>query len=160
MQHTAQELRHIINEIAPLLVAIPKAEVFAKPEPEKWSKAEILGHLLDSAANNHHKFIRMMAQPHLNFVGYDQNFWVSAQHYNETSWELLIALWQRYNDHLAHIIEYTPNDSWGNTISINNSEPFTLKFIIQDYVEHLKHHLKQILPEANFTNTFVNVYSA
>ncbi|MFN0216335.1 MAG: DinB family protein, partial [Saprospiraceae bacterium] len=131
----------------------------AKPQPGKWSKKEILGHLIDSASNNQHKFVRtIQADKHLEFVGYAQNFWVEAQGYNDENWLEIIALWEYYNRHLAHIIRNTPAEQLENTISIDGSQPFTLRFIMADYGEHLRHHLNQILPEGGFTSSFENLY--
>ncbi|MFN0034764.1 MAG: DinB family protein [Saprospiraceae bacterium] len=159
MNSTAQHLLETIEKSLPLLRQITDAEAAIKPRPEKWSKKEILGHLIDSASNNQHKFVRtMQAERHLDFVGYAQNFWVEAQQYNQANWSDIIALWESYNRHLAHIIRNAPPEKLENTISIDGSEPFTLAFIMADYGEHLKHHLKQILPDAGFTSAFENLY--
>lgn len=143
----------------PLLQKVSDAEASVKPGPAKWSKKEILGHLIDSAANNQQKFVRtMQSSEHLNFVGYAQDFWVEAQGYNTASWSDLISLWLSYNRHLAHIIQNTPTAKLTHTISIEGSQPFTLGFIMADYGEHLKHHLNQIFPEAGFNSAFENLY--
>lgn len=160
MEKTAQHLLETIEKALPLLHKITDPTASEKPRPEKWSKKEILGHLIDSASNNQHKFVRtMQASQPTDFVGYDQNFWVEAQQYNQTNWSDLIALWESYNRHLAHIIRNVPTEKLENTISIDGSQPFTLGFIMADYAEHLKHHLKQIFPDnAGFSNSFENLY--
>ena len=161
MNATAQHLLETIEKALPLLRQISDAAASAKPRPEKWSKKEILGHLIDSASNNQHKFVRtMQADKQVEFVGYAQNFWVEAQRYNEANWSEIIALWEHFNRHLAHIIRNTPPEKLANMISIEGSESFTLRFIMEDYGEHLKHHLKQILPEGGFTSSFENLYNA
>lgn len=160
MKPTAYHLREIITKVLPLLGAIDDTEASAKPNPEKWSKKEILGHLIDSACNNQQKFVRTMAQPHLDFVGYAQNHWVIAQHYQVADWQILIRSWEGYNLLLAHIIAQVDESVLQNTISIEGVGPFTLAFIMKDYVEHLKHHLRQILPNAGLESAFENVYGA
>lgn len=160
MKAIADYLRQTIEEVLPLLQAISNEEAAIKPLPHKWSKKEIMGHLIDSAANNHHKFVRTMAQPHLDFVGYAQDFWVAAQHYNGRNWHETITFWYTYNLHIAHVIESVNPDFPYHTISIEGSGPYTLAFIMEDYVEHLKHHLKAILPGANITSKFQNIYNA
>ncbi|MFD2522212.1 DinB family protein [Emticicia soli] len=145
MKAVADHLRQTLQEVLPTLRAISDDEASIKPQPEKWSKKEIIGHLIDSASNNQQKFVRTMAQPHVDYVGYAQDFWVAEQHYNNRNWEELITLWQAYNLHIAHIIESVNVDYLKNTISIAGNEPFTLAFIMEDYVGHLKHHLKAIL---------------
>ncbi len=160
MQTIASHLRTIIGTIMPQLQAIPDESASAKPFPGKWSKKEILGHLIDSACNNHQKFVRIMAQPVLHFVGYQQNFWVDVQQYNQANWNDLILLWQAYNRHLAHVIEQVKPEMLQHTMYVEEAGPFTLAFIMEDYVEHLKHHLKQILPDADLTSKFQNIYNA
>lgn len=160
MKATAQSLRQILTQVLPFLQQISDEEASIKPLPHKWSKKEILGHLVDSACNNQQKFVRTMAQPHLNFVGYAQDFWVSEQHYNQASWQELISFWYAYNLHIAHIIEHVNPDFLQNTITIEGYGLFSLEFIMQDYAEHLKHHLKAILPEIGIESKFANVYNA
>ena len=159
MRETAEELRKIINQFGPLLRHIEEKDASVKPLPNKWSKKEILGHLIDSACNNHQKFVRTIAEKHINFTGYQQNHWVDSQKYNTRIWYDLIILWHGYNLHLAHIIENVNLEALANEIKIEDAGPFTLEFIMRDYVEHLKHHLNQILPEANLQNNFQNIYN-
>ena len=160
MQETAQKLRESINKIVPLLEAIPESETSSKPLPTKWSKKEILGHLIDSACNNQQKFVRTMLTKHLDFVGYQQDDWVAMQHYNEYDWKTLITIWKAQNLHIAHIIEHVKPASLQNTISIDGNGLYTLEFIMQDYLEHQLHHLKAILPNAGIESKFQNVYGA
>ena len=160
MKSTANHLRELIAQVLPSLQNINDAEASLKPRPGKWSKKEILGHLIDSACNNQQKFVRMMAQPHLEFVGYAQNHWVSAQNYQKADWLSLITFWQVYNLHLAHVIENVNEKVVQNTIMIEGTGPFTLEFIMKDYAEHLKHHLHQILPDVGLKSIFENVYGA
>ena len=160
MQQVAQKLRATIEYILPKLKGISDADATLKPRPEKWSKKEVLGHLIDSACNNQQKFVRTMQQQHLDFVGYKQDDWVASQRYNDAKWLEIIDIWVAYNRQIAHIIEKVDPSVLGHTISIEGSEPFTLEFIMTDYAEHLKHHLLQILPDADLTSSFANVYNA
>lgn len=160
MKPIANHLREIVAQVLPALRKISDEEASLKPRPGKWSKKEILGHLIDSACNNQQKFVRTMAQPHLEFVGYGQNHWVASQNYQTTDWLLLITFWEAYNLHLAHVIENVSEKVLHNTIMIEGVGPFTLEFIMKDYAEHLKHHLHQILPDAGLKSVFENVYGA
>ena len=99
-----------------------------------------------------------MLTAELQFVGYQQNEWVSLQNYNAVEWKTLITWWVNVNEHLAHIIENTPENTSQHTIKIVDDGPFTLEFIMTDYVEHLKHHLNQILPDVELESSFRNVY--
>ena len=121
MKAVADYLRQTLQEVLPALQVISEEEASIKPLPHKWSKKEILGHLIDSATNNHHKFVRTMAQPHVNFVGYAQDFWVTEQQYNSRNWQEIITYWYAYNTHIAHVIEFANPAHLQNTISIEGS---------------------------------------
>ena len=124
---------------------ISESDSAKKSSPEKWSKKEVLGHLIDSAANNHQRFVRAQSTAELRIPGYEQQEWVAAQRYHNERWVELIQLWKSYNLHLIHIISAIPASALGNFCIIGDNKPVTLEFVIQDYVRHLKHHLEQIL---------------
>lgn len=116
-----------------------------KPLSEgKWSKKEILGHLIDSASNNHQRFVRAQLEDSLDFPGYTQTVWVEAQNYADESWTLLVDLWCAYNLHLAHIIANIPPEKLDIVCRIGGGDPVRLEDLIAEYVKHLEHHLKQI----------------
>jgi hypothetical protein len=159
MRGTAEDLRRTIADVWPLLQKIADDEAAARPAAGQWSKKEILGHLIDSACNNQQKFVRTISAAHVDFAGYRQNQWIEAQQYNAAGWADLIDLWRAYNLHLARVIENAGAEVLSNTINIENAGTYTLEFIMKDYVEHLKHHLKQILPDAAVHSEFQNVYN-
>lgn len=144
MQQTAEELRATVETVSPQLLAITEAESEARPTRGKWSKKEILGHLIDSASNNHQRFVRTQLQGELDFPGYEQEGWVETQSYLSESWEQLVQLWKSYNLHLAHVISRVPEEKLKSRVVINNGDPVSLELIMIDYVRHLKHHLEQI----------------
>lgn len=160
MKETAQHIRDTVKQVLPILKSISEKTAAVKPAALKWSNKEILGHLIDSACNNQQKFVRTMQQPHLDFVGYAQDDWVVLQKYQKAKWKDIINIWAHYNLQIAHIIEHVEPSCLNNTMSINGSEPFKLGFIMSDYAEHLKHHLKAILPDAGLESAFTNVYNA
>jgi hypothetical protein len=122
-------------------------EMGFKPDPHKWSKKEILGHLIDSTANNHQRFVRAVNKVAVQFPTYDQDEWVRIQRYNETSWSFLVTFWSAYNSHLSRVIECIPEDAESFPCNIGKEEPVTLEFVVRDYLRHLQHHLKDILEE-------------
>jgi hypothetical protein len=161
MRELAAALLGVLERCAPLLLAIDPADAAVRPAPGKWSKQEILGHLIDSAANNHQKFVRLMtSKARLDFVGYAQDAWVASQRYQAADWSRLVRLWQAYNEHLAHVIAHADPASFGRTITLDGHGPWRLDFVMADYVEHLKHHLRVVLPDAGLTSAFQNVYGA
>lgn len=109
-----------------------------------WSRKQVLAHLIDSASNNHQRFVRASLQPSLDFPGYDQDGNIRVQAPQEADWRLLVSLWAEYNRYLAHVIARLPASKLDTTCRIGPNQPVTLSFIAEDYVTHLLHHLRQI----------------
>lgn len=146
----------VVEEATPKLLAIPNAASAQPPAPGKWSPREILGHLIDSAANNHQRFVRGQTGDDLVFHGYDQEAWVSLQKYRDADWSELVTLWRAYNRHLARIVAAIPEETVTRRMDRHNLDtiawkamsgktPASLADLIEDYVDHMEHHLKQIL---------------
>ncbi|HEY2897994.1 MAG TPA: DinB family protein [Gemmatimonadaceae bacterium] len=153
-------MRHVLAAAIPKLEAISDAESALPRAPGKWSRKEIVGHLLDSASNNHQRFVRAQFTDELVCPTYDQDAWVRAQRYSEAPWSELVSLWALFNLHLARVMAAIPDELRTMPRLRHNldqvafrafpaSEPATLEFFMQDYVVHLEHHLTQIL-ESNF----------
>ena len=123
--------------------AIPEDAAAKKPAPNKWSKKEILGHLIDSAANNHQRFMRLQLQAEISLPGYDQDDWVRLNRYQQRTWNEIVTLWSAYNRHLASVIESLDDSALGHVWHSPDGD-VTLEFIASDYVRHLRHHLAQI----------------
>jgi len=145
MKDIARQIRSLISTAEPQLSRMNHDEMRFKPDPHKWSKKEILGHLIDSAANNHQRFVRAVNKVAGQFPTYDQDEWVRIQRYNEMSWSFLVTFWSAYNSHLCHIIECIPEDAESSPCNIGKEEPVTLEFVVKDYLRHLQHHLKDMI---------------
>lgn len=109
-----------------------------------WCAREILGHLIDSACNNHRRFVIGRDAPPVVFQGYSQDDWVARQRYADVSFRSLVELWSAYNRHLAHLIAVTPPDAFVNAGTGPDGDVVTLGFLMTDYVRHLRHHLDQL----------------
>ncbi len=128
----SDELRQAVEEGARLCRKTSAAASGQAPAPGKWSPREILGHLVDSAANNHRRFVTGQIDPGVAFDGYEQDAWVALQRYGDADWDGLITLWHAYNLHLARIIAWIPAGHG------------RLHELAADYVRHLRLHLGQI----------------
>jgi hypothetical protein len=147
MKDIARQLRAIIANAEPRLSQMNPDDMAIKHAPQEWSKKEILGHLIDSAVNNHQRFVRAVYKVAAQFPTYDQNEWVRIQRHNDRPWPSLVTLWSVYNNHLSHIIECIPEDAESEMCNIGKQDPVPLDFIIKDYIRHLLHHLKDIFDE-------------
>ena len=113
--------------------------------PDGWCARETLGHLIDSACNNHRRFVIGQPPGVERFDGYTQDEWVGRQRYRDVPWESLVSLWTAYNRHLAHVMRNTsPEAAEGSAMTSWTSGPITVGFLMHDYVVHLQHHVGQI----------------
>jgi len=138
-------LAEILQSAPQRLATISEEIAGHRPAAGRWSKKEILGHLIDSAANNHQRFVRAQFAPAIELPTYEQERWVSAQSYASEPWPELVNLWLLLNRHLLHVMGHVPPEALSHTISIAGRPPVPLQAVMDDYVGHLEHHLSQIL---------------
>lgn len=141
----AEELTQEIERTLPRLLALDEGVAMRDRGPGKWVRKEILGHLIDSAANNHQRFVRAALAGRLSFPGYEQDGWVALQRYRQRPWREVVDLWHQLNRHVAHAMESVPADRAAAPCAIGEDAPVTLRWLMEDYVRHMRHHLSQIL---------------
>jgi hypothetical protein len=140
----ARDLARDVRDALPRLQAIEASS--ARPWADgKWTRKQVLGHLIDSALNNYHRVIRAQQADELRFPDYKQEHWVDAGGYAERSWADLVQLWAHLNVQLAHAITRIPPQALPRRCVIGEGQPVTLEFIVRDYPKHMQHHLNQIL---------------
>jgi DinB superfamily len=141
---TLNLLRDLLQSVPDRLERLPKETVENKPTPSNWSPKEELGHLLDSAANNHQRIVRAQYEDNPAMPGYDQNRWVAVHDYQRRDWKELIEVWEAMNRQLLAAAAAVPDSAWSRTLTVAGSEPLTLQFVFDDYVAHMLHHLQHI----------------
>src|SRR5260370_37390901 len=129
----ASDLGRTVAQAKPLLMKLNNADTSTRPSENKWSRKEILGHLLDSASNNHQRFVRAALQGSLTFPGYDQNGLVELQQFREVDWNFLLDFWAAYNRFLAHVINSLPGTAASIKCEIGKNPAATLLWIAEDY---------------------------
>ncbi len=161
-EETQLSLDQIVLNAFAKLILIEENIAEQKPSPDKWSAKEIVGHLVDSACNNHGRFMRAQFQDEMVFDGYNQEGWVTSQNYQESNWQDLLILWRQLNLHIAHLTKHIPV---GELVKVRTRHNFhqiawktvpqheetTLAYFIDDYVGHLQHHLKQVFDLAQIS---------
>ncbi|HEX3745207.1 MAG TPA: DinB family protein [Bryobacteraceae bacterium] len=145
MSQSADRLARILATAPPRLVDISEEDAARTDGPDHWSKKQILGHLIDSASNNHQRFVRAQLAASYEDASYEQEKWVAAQSYAIESWPDLVNLWLLYNRHLLHIVRTMPEAPLAVPCAIGGSAPVPLAEVIASYVDHMEHHLGQIL---------------
>ena len=145
MKQLAEPLVSVIAAADLRLEGLDESTAAHKTAPEVWSMKELLGHLIDSASNNHQRFVRLQLADDLRLPKYEQEGWVRVQGYQAADWVSLIALWRTYNLHLARLIRDAAPDALQHTCRVGNGDPVTLQFLMEDYAAHLEHHLLKLL---------------
>ncbi len=138
-------LHRLIAQAEPAMASFPATHWLAARGEGKWTRIQLLGHLIDSAANNHQRFVRALAQPRLDWPGYDQTAHVAVQRYAEADPAVCLALWAAYNRHVGHVIRQITPDQASTPCAIAGGPEMSLSDLALDYVAHLEHHLKQLL---------------
>ena len=156
MNDWLNDFRQTIDSASEKLTQIDEAKSEQPRAEDHWSSKQIIGHLIDSAANNHARFVVGQLKDDLVFAGYDQDGWVRTNHYQERAWSDLVQLWRSYNLHLHHLMTHADQAKLSTPCTLHTlqeiafktvpkAEPVTLEYLMKDYVDHLKHHLAQIL---------------
>jgi hypothetical protein len=142
MQTIAFELEAVIDQHIAALHAMLKDKMGYKPSPAKWSKKEIMGHMIDSAQNNIRRLIAAQYEE-APMIVYKQDNWVAISNYQNYDITDLINLWYLLNKHFAVILKNTSAETMQR--KCRTEDLHTLEWIAQDYLKHLRHHLHQVL---------------
>lgn len=156
MQDFLDDFRQTVEAAADRLMVISEKQSQTPRGDGKWSAKEVIGHLIDSAANNHQRFVSAQFTDDLVFSGYEQEEWVRVQAYNREPWQQLVQLWKHYNLHLLHLMSAMPTETRTKTRTkhtlnkiawqaVAETEAVTLDYFMRDYVAHMKNHLQQVL---------------
>lgn len=137
---TASEIDSLIESWRRKLLELDERLAHAKPTPDRWSISEVIGHLVDSACNNHQRFVRAQYCTDFVFPKYNQTEWVAAANYRESNWESLVELWYYYNRQIAVLIRNMRVSSLSTLCTITPYQTCTLEYLVIDYLAHMKHH--------------------
>jgi hypothetical protein len=137
----ANFLTETIEREIPNLRAITEEQSTLRRGEGKWCPREELGHLIDSASNNHIRFVRTTLDGEFRGPSYLADDWVRLHGYRDISWESIVALWLRFNKLLTTLVDRIPEDALHSPCYIGSGEPSNLGFVIEDYVLHMQHHL-------------------
>ncbi len=143
----ASDIETAVQKACQQLRRLPNETIEARPNPGDWSVKEIVGHLIDSASNNHQRFVRLQVADGLVLPDYsqDNDAWVSIQSYQDAPRDELIDLWRYFNLHIAHVIRTVNEECIGHIWVVDEDTSITLGELMIDYLRHLNDHLHQIM---------------
>ncbi len=150
MIQLSQKLQHLLQQTKAYIQVCPESEFAFKLSPDKWSKKEILGHLIDSGINNLQRFteIQFEFKPY-RIRKYDQDALVKANQYATAETLELLTLWLALNERIKNIIESQDEHTLRYSIELSDGRISDLRFLMEDYVDHMEHHVRQMLAGAD-----------
>ncbi|MCF8247733.1 MAG: cupin domain-containing protein [Saprospiraceae bacterium] len=148
MDKIISRLQHLINEVPRQIQQFSPDEMSLKPDSNKWSKREILGHLCDSALHNWQRFcLAQQTDESLQIVRYQQDTLVAQNNWQGQPTGSVVALWASLNTQIVAVLKNLPMEKLPHPIVLPDGTAATLQFLIEDYLDHLEHHLGQIFTE-------------
>lgn len=141
IKNTIDKLHQLVSEVPKRIKQLSDAELNQKPSPKKWSKKEILGHLCDSCFNNLQRAIRVQYEEK-PFLIYDQDEWVLNQKYQERKPDEILELWITLHKQFMYVLENFDESKLESLVDVGAE--ITASFMINDYLDHQNHHLRQI----------------
>ena len=144
MHELANQLISIVARVEGQWSVLPETDAEQPLKAGGWSRKQVIGHLIDSASNNHQRFVRLMVEPEVSLPSYKQERWVESQRYQDRSWSELLHFWAAYNRHIAHIFRSIPDAVLNHQCRLGQGEPVSLQYLAEDYVRHLKHHIESL----------------
>jgi hypothetical protein len=144
MREIAAELAGVVERSAPALREIGDLDASAPALPGGWSRKQVIGHLIDSASNNHQRFVRAALAGGLVWPGYDQDGCVKVQAFQEAAWPMLLDAWESLNRLLVHVLTHLPPAAASASCRIGEHAPVPLEELARQYVQHMHHHLAQL----------------
>ena len=140
----ARAFRAQLYDLHTILLTVP-ASVGDDPwRPGGWNRKQIVGHLIDSAANNRQRFVRAAIEGRYAGPGYAQDDWVAVHGYADQSWQDLLRWWLTEHQILMAVVDRIPEDKYSAQCTVGDGNPVSLRFLIEDYVAHQQHHFRQI----------------
>ncbi len=142
MQTIANQLKTFIDQHVEALKLLPESDMVFKPAPYKWSKMEIIGHLIDSAQSNICRFVVAQYEDSPTIV-YNQDKWVTIVNYQQWNTNDLVNLWYLLNKQAAEVLKNTSPEMAKR--KCQTEELHSIEWLAVDYIKHLRHHIHQVL---------------
>ena len=140
----AKQFRAELAEIKAALLALPLELADVPFRAGGWTRKQLVGHLLDSAANNRQRFVRAAVDGAYAGPSYAQEAWVAAHGYDSQEWETLLRWWLAEHEILASVVDRIGEERLEASCTVGDNAPVTLRFLVEDYLAHHRHHVEQM----------------
>jgi hypothetical protein len=141
----ADRLASTIEEVKTVITHTSDFDLARKTDPKKWSKKEILGHLIDSGINNLQRFTEIQFKPQPFVIkSYSQDELVAVNAYQQAPVEEILSCWLAINVRIGNVIRSLPAGKLSAGIILPDGRKADLQFLINDYIDHMMHHNDQL----------------
>jgi aryl carrier-like protein len=151
-----RKLKEVLAKAPALLSAMPPEEAGRPPAPGKWSRKQELGHLIDSACNNHQRIVLAQLEEEPSLADYDGDRWVALHNYQQMEWQQIVECWRAMNEQLVRAASAISPQAANRKLTVGKGKPITLDFLVNDYLNHLLHHLRHIGIDVDFAEAAIS----
>jgi len=140
------EILAVITKEEQILIHLSEDIITQRFNKQNRSIKQLLGHLIDSASNNHQRMVRLQYNEELVFPDYtqDNDRWIALQDYQHADWNNLVQLWKFYNLHIIQVIQSVDTTRLNNFWTDVEGNKVTLRQMIEGYIWHLNLHIGDI----------------
>ena len=144
--NVACKISELVDKWVPILENLPDDVLITKRNWQNRTIKQVVGHMVDSASNNHQRLVRLQYTKKLVFPDFRQvnELWIALQYYQHADWNNLLQLWKFFNLHMVHVIHSVDTKKIDNYWSDFEGTKVTLEQMIEGYLWHLELHLKEI----------------
>ena len=133
-----RQLRRVVADLSP-------EQLKARPIAGKWSTLEVVCHLVDSEQAWCHRMKRAIAEEKPLLIGYDETRFTATLDYHARDVNSELVLLEGMRGQMALLLRVLPETTWARTAIHNERGLMTLREMLQAEVEHVPHHINQII---------------
>ncbi len=151
MIKTINKLEELLTITKEYISKSSDTELNHKANSEKWSKKEIMGHLIDSGINNLQRFtaVQIEKEPY-RIMPMKQVELVKVNDYQNSEIEELLSFLMSINIRIKNIMGLQNPQTLTTRIELYTKGNMSdLRYLMEDYVAHFEQHVNQIIKPVN-----------
>jgi uncharacterized damage-inducible protein DinB len=136
-QETPKKLQKLVKPLS-------KKQLSTRPEPGKWSIAEILAHLADAEIVGSWRMRLVIGQNGVPIQAFDQDVWAEAFDYAKRDPKLSLETFRVLRETNLRMLKALPKNLWENHGMHSERGKETVAHIVRMFAGHDLNHLAQV----------------
>ena len=132
------------KKLAKLIKPLSRKQLSARPEPGKWSIAEILAHLADGEIVDAWRLRLVIGQNGAPIQAFDQNVWAETFDYPRRDPKVSLETFRVLRENNLRMLKALPKDLWENHGMHSERGKETVAHIVSMFAGHDLNHLAQV----------------